>query len=437
LHWTAEQILKLAPDAASAKAAQGLLAPKKWTSLGVNETVIWGACQGSGSNPYQTQIDLAEPAFKCSCPSRKFPCKHGLALFLFFAEQPSLFAKTVPPDTVVSWLKARSDRAAKKETAATAKSKEPKDPESQAKTAARRLDRVKDGALELQRWLEDMVRTGLAGNLSRGSASWDSQAAHLVDAQAPGLARLLKEAAVLGSHEGWQERLLEQMSLLYLLLEGFGRSATLPEDLQDEIQSLIGWKQDQQELLQDVGIADEWNVLGQRTLLEDRLQVQRTWLKGTSTGREAMILAFAYGNQAPFSGLLPGTCFDGELVFFPGRLGLRALVKTRSEVTRQLQIMPADSIARSVARWSERKAKCPWIERFPFELGRVVPATAHGHWWIIDDAKAELPLSPFRDIWKLVALSGGHPISLFGEWDGHSLLPVSACVEERFVELSV
>jgi len=275
LNWTAEQILKLAPDAASAKAAQGLLAPKKWTSLGVNETAIWGACQGSGSNPYQTQIDLAEPAFKCSCPSRKFPCKHGLALFLLFAEQPSLFARTSAPDTVASWLKGRSDRAAKKETAATTKSKEPKNPESQAKTAARRLDRVKDGALELQRWLEDLVRSGLAGNLSRGTASWESQAARLVDAQAPGLARLLKEAAVLGTREGWQERLLEQIALLHLLLEGFRRSATLPEDLQDEIQSLIGWKQDQQELMQNTGIVDEWKVLGQRTLLEDRLQVHR------------------------------------------------------------------------------------------------------------------------------------------------------------------
>jgi hypothetical protein len=252
------------------------LAPKKWTSLGVNETAIWGACQGSGSNPYQTQIDLAEPAFKCSCPSRKFPCKHGLALFLLFAEQPSLFAKTSAPDTVASWLKGRSDRAAKKETAATTKSKEPKDPESQAKTAARRFDRVKDGALELQRWLEDLVRSGLAGNLSRGTASWESQAARLMDAQAPGLARLLKEAAVLGTREGWQERLLEQIALLHLLLEGFRRSATLPEDLQAEIQSLIGWKQDQQELMQDTGIVDEWKVLGQRTLLEDRLQVQRT-----------------------------------------------------------------------------------------------------------------------------------------------------------------
>jgi hypothetical protein len=437
LHWTAEQILKLAPDAASAKAAQGLLAPKKWTSLGANETVLWGACQGSGANPYQTQIDLAEPAFKCSCPSRKFPCKHGLALFLLFAEQPSLFVRTAPPDTVTSWLKGRSDRAAKKETAATTKSNEPKDPESQARTAARRLDRVKDGALELQRWLEDAVRKGLAGNQSRGTEAWESQAARMVDAQAPGLARLLKEAAAAGTREGWQERLLEQMSLLYLLLEGFRRSASLPEDLQDEIQSWIGWKQDQQELLQAAGIVDEWNVLGQRTLLEDRLQVQRTWLKGRNSAREAMVLAFAYGNQAPFTGLLPGTCFDGELVFFPGRLGLRALVKTKDEITRQFQKLPSESIARSVAKWSERKTCCPWLERFPFELGRVVPVTSQGRWWIVDEAKAELPLSLFRDVWKLVALSGGHPINLFGEWDGYSFLPISAYAEERFVELNV
>jgi uncharacterized Zn finger protein len=25
-------------------------------------------------------VDLSGPAFRCTCPSRKFPCKHGLAL---------------------------------------------------------------------------------------------------------------------------------------------------------------------------------------------------------------------------------------------------------------------------------------------------------------------------------------------------------------------
>ncbi len=54
-----------------------------------------GLCQGSGRQPYQARVDLAEPAFKCSCPSRKFPCKHGLALLLLFAKTDTALIEPV------------------------------------------------------------------------------------------------------------------------------------------------------------------------------------------------------------------------------------------------------------------------------------------------------------------------------------------------------
>jgi SWIM zinc finger len=47
---------------------------------------VWGLCAGSGKRPYQTVVDLTGPAYKCSCPSRKFPCKHALALLLNWAD---------------------------------------------------------------------------------------------------------------------------------------------------------------------------------------------------------------------------------------------------------------------------------------------------------------------------------------------------------------
>ncbi|MEM6754868.1 MAG: SWIM zinc finger family protein, partial [Cyanobacteria bacterium P01_C01_bin.38] len=72
--WTQEQILALAPDASSAKNGKTLATSRKWSSLGCNEKAAWGEFQGSGKNPYLTRIDLTEPAFKCTCPSRKFPC---------------------------------------------------------------------------------------------------------------------------------------------------------------------------------------------------------------------------------------------------------------------------------------------------------------------------------------------------------------------------
>ena len=100
---TVEEVIALAPDDASAKAARGLVAPSKWPLLGASEAAAWGECQGSGSKPYQTQVDLAGPAFKCSCPSRKFPCKHGLALLLLRAEHPARFTGAQPA-WVGEWL---------------------------------------------------------------------------------------------------------------------------------------------------------------------------------------------------------------------------------------------------------------------------------------------------------------------------------------------
>nr|WP_279163542.1 SWIM zinc finger family protein [Rhodococcus erythropolis] len=31
-------------------------------------------------------VDLRGPAYKCSCPSRKFPCKHALGLLVEWSE---------------------------------------------------------------------------------------------------------------------------------------------------------------------------------------------------------------------------------------------------------------------------------------------------------------------------------------------------------------
>ena len=75
---TSAQVLTLSPDEASSKAAKGLLSPAKWPTLGATDEAVWGECQGSGSKPYQTQVDVSGGGtrFKCSCPSRKFPCKH-------------------------------------------------------------------------------------------------------------------------------------------------------------------------------------------------------------------------------------------------------------------------------------------------------------------------------------------------------------------------
>lgn len=80
--WTADRVLALAPDSASVASGRELSSPAKWASAARSDFAVWGEAKGSGAKPYQTIIDLREPAFKCSCPSRKFPCKHALGLML-------------------------------------------------------------------------------------------------------------------------------------------------------------------------------------------------------------------------------------------------------------------------------------------------------------------------------------------------------------------
>src|SRR5687768_12537827 len=83
--WSIQRVEQLAPDGAAIKAAQGTAKPSKWKNLGRNDRLVWGECQGSGANPYQVRADLIDAAYKCSCPSRKIPCKHSLALLLMVA----------------------------------------------------------------------------------------------------------------------------------------------------------------------------------------------------------------------------------------------------------------------------------------------------------------------------------------------------------------
>ncbi|TJV28473.1 MAG: SWIM zinc finger family protein, partial [Mesorhizobium sp.] len=67
--------------------------------------LIWGECQGSGSNPYRVVVDTGDHGYKCTCPSRKFPCKHTLALMWIAATAPASFAAAEStPDWVNDWL---------------------------------------------------------------------------------------------------------------------------------------------------------------------------------------------------------------------------------------------------------------------------------------------------------------------------------------------
>ena len=159
--YTLEQIHAFAPDERSLKAGKSQAAAKKWSEFGRHESTVWGLCQGSGQNPYQTQIDLSEPAFRCSCPSRKFPCKHALGLFIILATDAGKFETAAPPPWVEEWIARR--RAREREQAEPVMPKKRvADPKAAARRAAQREAKVEQGLEDLDNWMRDLIRQGLA-----------------------------------------------------------------------------------------------------------------------------------------------------------------------------------------------------------------------------------------------------------------------------------
>ncbi len=444
---SSEQVLSLAPDASSAKAGAALAAARKWTGLGGDGEgrVVWGLCQGSGTQPYRTQVDLADVASRCSCPSRKFPCKHALGLMLLLAAEPELFAVGEPPAWVAEWLADRVGRAERKrerETSATEGASEADGGKARERRTTARAGKVAAGLVELARWLEDLTRGGLAASASRPATFWETAAARLVDAQAPGAARLVRQlASIPATGADWPERMVAAVARLHLLAEAYARLPELPAPLQADVRAAVGWSAADTEPDDARAIADEWTVLGHVVEEEERLRARRTWLAGRRSGRHALLLHFAHG-AAPFAEPVPpaGGMLAAEVAFLPGSAPLRAAVRTLgAPVTDDAAALPAGHarIADALGAWAATLAANPWTERVALVLAAAVPEP-HGERWRVRDADGDvLPLAPrFHAGWPLLALSGGHPVWIAGEWDGDALLPLSASDGGRLLSLT-
>lgn len=428
---TTEQILALSPDDASAKAAKGLLAPAKWPTLGHDETAIWGECQGSGSKPYQVIIDVSGPSFKCSCPSRKFPCKHGLAAYLLLAQKPASFTANTPPAWVTEWLSARVERAGKQAEKKAAQAEvKPADPAATAKREAKRLDRMVTGAKELELWMADLVRQGMSDLPGKPPHFWQGTAARLVDAQAGGLAAMVRrlEDAV-NSGQGWEQQTLLQMGRIQLLTEAMQRLEALPELLQHDVRSQAGWPLDKEEVIAaNDRVADVWHVLGVSHDENERLWERRVWLRGVQSGREAMVLDFSHGGRRFERIFVPGMAIKATICYFPSASPLRALVvDDPAETKAALNGHAVTTWDRALEPIANALAKQPWFQRLPVLLHQTTPVLRDRRWLARDAENREAPLRVSdADGWQLLALGGGHPITIFGEWLGDRWRPLSA-----------
>jgi hypothetical protein len=414
LQLTEDQIYALAPDEASKKAGRDLANPAKWVSKGINEQALWGECQGSGSKPYQTQVDLSAIAFKCSCPSRKFPCKHGLGLMLVRVRQPDLFTTSAMPAWVNDWI---NKRAEKEEMKVEKAAEKPIDETAQAKRVQAREQKVSAGIAELMVWIKDIVRGGILTIPEKIPAYWDNMARRMVDAQAPGLAARVKNLGATNFwNEGWQSSFMDKLLQLYLVVESYQYLPGVNPLLQQDIRSTIGFTVNQEDLKKQNGITDTWLVIGKESRDEQQITVEQNWLYGLKSNQYALVLQFIARGQVGQLSLSAGMYLDAELSYFPSVVPYRAVVKNYS-IAKSAGVL---NDIKSFTGWeqvaayeTELNSKLPFRNEMPAVVSELKPVQHQKQWWLQDQKGFLCHIAPdFKNIWQLMALSGGKPLTM-------------------------
>lgn len=428
-----EHALQYAPDDSSVKASKKLAAIHHWQVLQQQttpdgKTLIWGEIRGSSL--YQASIILAEPFnFACDCPSFKKPCKHGIALLVCYANSKNAFVlKEELPEWVNKHLNKQSDAAAKKAEKAAQPAKVV-DEVAQAKRIAAREKKVEAGLAELQLWLNDLIRSGLAHAKGLGHSHFQRMQQRLVDAQATGLSAMIDALQSALNHANWQQLAAAQVGRIQLLLSAYSKLATLPEPLQADIRTLIGWNTPQEQVLANASPAEDWLVLGHKDLESDNnVRYRRQWLWGMKSQKAALSLVFAAGFQNLPPAYSVGVMGCATVAWYPSAWPQRIIIKEQSVFKRveQFPTVGFATIAEALQQQAEALAQNPFISLLPWLLNGVIPQHEHGQWWLRDHQHQAVPIAFQGEIWPLLALSGGHAVTVFGEWDGQQLNVLSA-----------
>jgi hypothetical protein len=196
--------LAAAPNAEAAINGRGLVLKSKFLALhhSADETLWFGECQGSGKTPYLCSVDFTvpeKPVYRCTCPSRQFPCKHSLGLLFAMAEGKRFTSAEVP-----------AALSAKLEKAAARVEKRKADAETPVRTnkaaLAKKIKAQLEGIDLLEKLTQDVVRLGIGNMNAKTAHELDEQAKQLGNAYLPGAQTALRHYTKLFGSEQGEER---------------------------------------------------------------------------------------------------------------------------------------------------------------------------------------------------------------------------------------
>lgn len=193
-----QQIASMAPNANAVNNARKISSGGGFVSRmrSEDDTFYMGECKGSGKSNYVVSADFIEgdqPLLRCSCPSRQFPCKHGLALLYEMAAGKDFPPGEIPKDILEKRQKKEAREAKKAAEAASGGQGASASGTAKAKTGkagraarAKKIKKQLEGLAWMKQLTDQLVQTGLASMGSISLKDYRELAKQLGDYYLPG-----------------------------------------------------------------------------------------------------------------------------------------------------------------------------------------------------------------------------------------------------------
>ena len=164
-----EKILAMSPNASAVANAKKICSSGAFVKLAhsSDDTFYMGECKGSGKSNYIVSADFVDeenPVIRCTCPSRQFPCKHGLALLFEIADEKTFEECEIPEDILAKREKKEKAKAKKESAEKTEGTEKEKKAPSKVSKAARtkKINKQIEGLDLIKKITSQLLKVGLS-----------------------------------------------------------------------------------------------------------------------------------------------------------------------------------------------------------------------------------------------------------------------------------
>ena len=196
-----QAIVSIAPNANAVSNGRKLSSGNSFVKRmkSADDSLYFGECKGSGKSNYNVSIDFekeGEPVFRCSCPSRQFPCKHAIGLMFEMKDGKNFETAEIPQDILDKRekIEAREKKKAEKEIEKEQNPDKPKKTSTASKAAkTKKIKKQIEGLDLLKDVMSQITGSGVAACADKAfDKKYDELAKQLGDYYLPGVQIIFK-----------------------------------------------------------------------------------------------------------------------------------------------------------------------------------------------------------------------------------------------------